>query len=228
MKIYAFGDIHGEFFKLKALIDRVLPDKDSTLVFLGDYIDRGKYSFEVIEYLIELSNKYNCVFLEGNHENMFMDYMSGIHEKIFIYNGGTTTIKSYYKNGFSILNNKYYLERRMPKKHVVFFRSLKKYYETEDYIFVHAGIHPGTPLENMPDDILLWDRAFHYMEHYKGKTVVFGHTPSTFPMNEEHRICIDTGACFDIYGSLTCVELPERKFTKQKSTLDDIDYETDN
>ena len=227
MKIYAFGDIHGEFLKLKALVDKISPDKDATLVFLGDYIDRGKYSFEVVEYLIDLSKKYNCVFLEGNHENMFLDYMSGIHEKIFLYNGGTETAKSYYKHGYNINHNTYYLSRKFPKEHVIFFRRLKKYYETEDYIFVHAGVHPNTPLENTPNEILLWDRSFYKMAHYTGKTVVFGHTASRIVMNKEYRICIDTGACFE-HGHLTCVELPIRKFTQQGDVLEETNGENDN
>jgi len=222
MNIYAIGDIHGELYKLKALIQRLFPQKDDKLVFVGDYIDRGGYSFEVIDYLVELSKKHDCVFIEGNHENMFMDYMSGINEDLFIWNGGQKTITSYEQHGYDINKFSYYIEREMPRAHIDFFQNTVKYYETDDYIFVHAGIAPNTPLENTPDEILIWDRAFQHMSHYKGKVVVFGHTPDKTILNEKYRICIDTGACFESMGDLTAVKLPERTFTRQGWTLEDM------
>jgi len=218
MRIFAFGDIHGEIHKLKALIRRVFPEENDKLVFLGDYIDRGKYSFEVIDYLIELGTKYDCVFLMGNHEQMFMDYLSGINEKLFTGNGGNKTLKSYYKHGYSIQHNKNYTDRKMPLEHIKFFQTLKLYYETDDFIFVHAGIVPDFPLDVLPDNILLWNRTFQH-DDYKGKVVVFGHTPNDEILNEKYKICIDTGACFDFMGDLTCVQLPERIFTRQGAIL---------
>jgi serine/threonine protein phosphatase 1 len=215
MKIFAFGDIHGEFFKLEKLVDRLYFSDEDTLVFLGDYIDRGKMSFEVIDYLIELNKKYNCVFLYGNHESMFMDFMSGINEDMFVCNGGNKTIKSYGKHGYNIKNNTYYLNRKMPLKHIKFYQKLLRYYETKDYIFVHAGVCPGISLEESSDDILLWTRDFSYVNFYDGKPVVFGHTPNSQILNEDHKICIDTGACFESMGDLTCVELPGRHFYRQ-------------
>ena len=221
MNIYAFGDIHGEFFKLKNLVGRIFPKKGDTLVFLGDYIDRGKYTFEVIEYLINLNKKHNCVFLMGNHEGMLMDYVCGINVDIFMYNGGVKTTKSYKEHGFPIGKDLDYTERILPKEHIEFFKGLKKYYETEDYVFVHAVIHPGTPLENQPDEILLWGREFSFI-NYHGKVVVYGHYPRRQILNEKYKICIDTGACFESMGELTCVKLPEREFIKQGPVLEDL------
>ena len=100
MKIYAVGDIHGQLHKLRNLMDRLYMDDNYLLVFLGDYIDRGDYSFEVIEYLIGLNNKYNCIFLKGNHEEMFIDFLSGIEESLFVINGGRKTIESYKNNKY--------------------------------------------------------------------------------------------------------------------------------
>lgn len=211
MSIFAFGDIHGEFHKLKNLIDNINIHKDDTLVFLGDYIDRGKMSFEVIEYLIELNTKYNCVFIYGNHESMFMDFLSGINEGMFFVNGGVATIKSYSNNGYDISKDTFYSKRTMPISHDLFFQNLKKYYETEDFIFVHAGIYPNVDLNTLSDETLLWDRQFSSIP-YKGKVVVYGHTPNKKVLNEEYKICIDTGACFKSMGYLTCVQLPERNF----------------
>lgn len=228
MNYYAFGDIHGMYYKLKRLVEKVHILPDDILVFLGDYIDRGYHSFEVIEYLIKLDKQFNCVFLKGNHEIMFMDYLSGINEDMFIWNGGVKTIDSYAQHGYDSARYNDYTERYIPKSHMEFFQNLKPYYETEDFVFVHAGLWPGTPLENLPDEILYWDRSYIYgsgKSDYKGKVVVCGHTPSQDVMNEKYRICVDTGACFERMGNLTCVKLPDREFIKQGFTLEDLDDE---
>lgn len=214
MNYFAIGDIHGEYDKLKALVERLTIEPDDVLVFLGDYIDRGEKVFETIEYLVELGDKHNCVFLLGNHEDMFMDYLSRLHERLFLHNGGRTTVESYKRNGYKIDMFTPYFERTLPKRHKTFFRNLKLYHEVEDYIFVHAGVFPYSKMENLPKKVLLWDRSFRYTT-YKGKTVVFGHTPSKTILNEDTKICIDTGACFEDLGDLTAVKLPDREFIRQ-------------
>lgn len=220
MSFFVFGDVHGEFLKLKHLVNKIHVSKEDTLVFLGDYIDRGNMSFEVIDYLIYLNNIHKCIFLWGNHESMFMDFMSGINENLFIDNGGESTVKSYRKHGYNIDKNLYYSNRDMPDSHIEFFRKLKKYYETDDYIFVHAGIFPGISLEESSEDILLWTRQFSSIP-YEGKPVIYGHTPNNQILNEEYKICIDTGACFESMGDLTCVQLPERNFYRQSYIKED-------
>ncbi len=223
MNYFAIGDVHGELFKLKSLIGRLFLQNDDVIVMLGDYIDRGKHSFEVIDYLIELSKQFKCVFLKGNHELMFMDYLSGINEDIFLWNGGKKTLLSYEKNGYNAHYYNSVEEREIPVSHLDFFRGLQPYYEVEDYIFVHAGIFPDTPMENMPDEILYWDRSFVYnAAKYKGKTVVCGHSPASQVLETENVICIDTGACFERMGNLTCVKLPAREFIKQGPVLEDL------
>jgi serine/threonine protein phosphatase 1 len=222
MNIYAFGDIHGEIHKLQKLIHRLnINKKDDELVFLGDYIDRGNYTYEVIDYLVFLNKHYNCVFLMGNHESMLIDYMIGIYENIFLQNGGSKTIKSYEKHGYDLSKYSDYTERFMPSKHWKFFLDLKYYYETEDYIFVHAGIDPKVPMKKQLLETILWGRQFSFI-NYTGKTVVYGHYPSNHITNEKYKICIDTGACFDSMGDLTCVKLPEREFTRQNFVMEDI------
>jgi serine/threonine protein phosphatase 1 len=213
MKIFAVGDIHGQIYKLRGLIDKLYIDEECLLVFVGDYIDRGDYSFEVIEYLISLSKKYNCVFLKGNHEEMFMDFMSGINEGLFVQNGGYATILSYGDNLYDIHQYTDYLERHLPVEHVDFYQGLKNYYETEDYIFVHAGLlSKDIPLEQQPIDILLWERYdFINSDFDWGKKVIFGHTPNKEVLVMHNKICIDTGSYFED-GCLTCVVLPEEIF----------------
>jgi len=220
--IYAFGDIHGEYWKLKKLIDKLNIDKSDTLIFLGDYIDRGAMSFNVIEYLIELDKEYNCVFVLGNHEDMLLDYMYGIYEKVFIVNGGLKTIESYRQNGYNISSHIKSNDRRLPDNHLKFFNRLIPYYEIDDYIFVHAGVIPGVQVCETNREDLVWNRDFYKCNNYKGKVVVFGHTPSRTVMNEKYKICIDTGSCFEGMGNLTCVKLPERVFTSQGATMEEL------
>lgn len=212
MKTFTFGDIHGHYDEIKKLVDLVKPNDHDTLVFLGDYIDRGKQSFEVIEYMLELKRQYNCIFLKGNHEEMFMDYMSGINTDLYSYNGGDTTISSYADHGFIIDQYTHYTDRELPKTHMDFFTKLKLYYENDKYIFVHAGLFPdGTPIEKQSQDALLWIREpFINSKRNFGKKVIFGHTPFHEPLNMENKIGIDTGIA---YGrKLTCVILPDEKF----------------
>lgn len=213
MKIFVTGDIHGQIYKLRGLIDKLCIDDGDLLVFVGDYIDRGEYSFEVIEYLISLDKKYDCIFLKGNHEDMFMDFMSGINEGLFVQNGGYATIQSYENNGYDIHQHTNYLERHLPVEHINFYQDLKNYYETEDYIFVHAGLLPkDIPLDQQPIDILLWERYdFINSDFDWGKKIIFGHTPNKEILNMHNKICIDTGAYYKD-GYLTCVILPEESF----------------
>lgn len=230
MKIYAIGDIHGEFDKIKALVGKLVINDDDLLVFMGDYIDRGKKSFEVIEYLSELDEKHNCVFLKGNHEDMFIDYLNGVYERDFLMNGGTKTLKSYYKHGWSLQQNKPPQYRKLPPKHHEFiYGKLRMYYETEDYIFVHAALWPGkVDLETHPKDIMLWERNHFIQSDYDwGKKVIFGHTAFRKPLVMDNKIGIDTGACFnDVPGGgvLTCLVLPDEVFI-QEGKVEEKNYD---
>jgi serine/threonine protein phosphatase 1 len=148
--------------------------------------------------------------------------MSGIYEDMFIVNGGFKTVESYRKHGYDIHQYSDYTERHMPRLHITFFQNLMNYYETEEFIFVHAGIKPGVPMSLQPTEVLFWDRDLVKNNEYKGKTVVFGHTPDNTIMNEPHKICIDTGAAYDSMGDLTCVKLPERTFYRQGWGVEDL------
>ena len=223
MRLYAIGDIHGQIYKLIRLLDKLYIDDTYKLIFLGDYIDRGKYSSEVIGYLINLSLQYDCIFLKGNHEAMFMDYMGGINENLFVNNGGDATIRSYERNGYSIHKEVDCTDRRLPLTHVDFFKNLKYYYETENYIFVHAGLVPeNIPLAKQPKDALLWERYdFINSDFNWGKKVIFGHTPNKEILKMDNKICIDTGAYYKD-GLLTCIVLPEERFIQQGATAEDL------
>lgn len=202
-KIFAIGDIHGCFDKLERLIKKIDIDFDNdTIIFMGDYIDRGPDSFKVVEFLINIKKMCpNSVFLKGNHEVMLENYLSGKDMITFLQNGGRATIESY------LIGSKNSTRFYIPPEHENFFNSLILYHETDQYIFVHAGLRKNVLLEKQTPDDLLWIRgSFIDSDFDFGKKIVFGHTPFTEPMINNYKIGIDTGA---VYGNkLTCVKLP--------------------
>ena len=206
-KIFAIGDIHGCYKKLCRLLE--MPDIDfahDTLVFMGDYIDRGPYSFEVVAYLLKLKKRCpNTVFLKGNHEEMLLNYLAGIDELGYLANGGRQTLESYQNHSAR------HEPETIPADHLEFFKKLLLYYETEDYIFVHAGLKNRVPLEKQIPEDLLWIRNKFIKSKYDfGKRVIFGHTPFKTPLMQSNKIGIDTGAVYQ--NKLTCLELPEINF----------------
>jgi len=196
---------------MDALLDRLQPSSDDTLVFVGDYIDRGPDSKGVIDRLLTLQHEVDCVFLRGNHEELILGYLDRGEYDLWAINGGLTTLQSYGQFGEGAT---------IPPEHETFIRETKIYHETEDFLFVHAGIKPNlTVAENLAADdpmVFLWERG-----HLKApnppweKTVVCGHTPVSEPVNEPHLINIDTGCVFYTHptlGHMTAVRLPEREF----------------
>jgi serine/threonine protein phosphatase 1 len=207
-KIFAIGDIHGCLDKLEELIRKIPadPQKDQ-LIFLGDYIDRGKYSREVVDFVISLKNKFqNIIYLMGNHEFMFLNFLDGAEEELYLANGGRYTLLDY---GIVFADSPEERKKKVPARHLQFYQSLLPYYETEHYLFVHAGLMPGLEPAKQKIDDLVWLRGdFVYSSYDFGKIVVFGHTRFGRPLIEKNKIGIDTGA---VYGAkLTCVELPDK------------------
>lgn len=209
---YIIGDIHGYFDKLLSLINVIeaeLQDED-IVIFLGDYIDRGPESFEVIEYLIEFSKKRHTVFLKGNHEDMLLRYLKGENIRdMYIVNGGAETINSYKKN---------YGKFSLPEKHREFYENLKLYYEADDFIAVHAGLNPRiNSIEEQDPYDLIWIRdAFFRSSNKWSKTVIFGHTPTPLISgerrviidNEHNIIAVDSGVIYG--GPVSCLRLPDK------------------
>jgi serine/threonine protein phosphatase 1 len=202
-KLFIVGDIHGCLDALENLMKKIdwHPDRDG-LIFLGDYVDRGRDPKGVIDLLIELSKESPHVrFLMGNHEALFLEYLDGGDADLYLYNGGASTLRSYGKNkGIAV-----------PKEHLSFLQSLEPYIELDDYWIVHAGLQPGIEIQEQSLQDLLWIREPFIMSDYDfGKTVIFGHTPFSVPFIMENKIGLDTGAVFG--NRLTCFELPARKF----------------
>lgn len=201
------GDIHGCLDMLKRLMDKLSWQPDSErLIFLGDYIDRGDDSKGVVDYILSLKNgssRVDCLI--GNHESAFLDYLSGKDRRVFLMNGGVTTLQSYQAHRPEEGND------LVPQSHLNFYASLQRYIELKDYYVVHAGFKPGVLIEEQTLEDMIWIRdSFIYSDYNFGKKVIFGHTPFYEPLVMENKIGLDTGA---VYGNrLTCLELPERRF----------------
>lgn len=211
MSLIAIGDVHGCPLSMDALFDRIQPTKDDTLVFIGDYIDRGPDSKGVIDRLLTLQDEYTCVFLRGNHEELLLGYLDRGEYDLWAINGGIQTLASYGIHGEGV---------SLPEEHVDFVRSTLLYYETDEFFFVHAGIRPTmTVAENLAENdpmVFLWERGHLKASHTPWeKTVVCGHTPVSDPVDRPHLINVDTGCVFYTHphlGHLTAVRLPEREF----------------
>jgi len=209
---YVIGDIHGCVDELCRLIGALPLASGDSLVFLGDYIDRGPDSAGVVSYLIALQSELrevNFVFLKGNHEDMFLSYLglAGQHGDMFLINGGKATLASYG------LAEAVAVERALtaiPENHLVFYKGLQKFYVMDSFLCVHAGIHPQKSLAEQTEEELFWIRnAFIYSPHRLPYTVLFGHTPQpTVLYDLPYKIGLDTGL---VYGNmLTCLEVDEK------------------
>ena len=179
----AITDIHGELEKLENVLSKIDFHKDDTIVFMGDYIDRGAHSKEVVDRIIELGNSYNCVYLIGSHEYALLHSRENDYYQFLFDNyGGPATEKSY--GGF---NNIF-------KIHGDFFRNLKFYYLTDKYLFIHAGINPDYPLEAQNEVDMVYIRGkFIYSKHHLPQKIIFGHTEFDKPYIDEGKIGIDLG-----------------------------------
>jgi serine/threonine protein phosphatase 1 len=208
-KIFAIGDIHGCAQKLRELIGLIAANHEKdTLIFIGDYIDRGSSNREAVDYVLQLKQEFkNVVCLLGNHEQMLLNYLEGENEEMYLYNGGKFTLSDY---GIKSSDSPDVRKKKIPEEHLLFYQSLLPYHQTKDYIFVHAGLIPGISIDKQTTDDLLWVRyKFIDSDYDLGRRVVFGHTPMSNPLIMENKIGIDTGAVYG--GKLTCLELPKVK-----------------
>lgn len=209
-RTFAIGDIHGCLEKLQDLMDLIEPGPDDKLIFLGDFVDRGDYTLEVIDFLVDLSRRVPCIFLRGNHEDMFITFLEfGSNKTIFFSNGGLKTIESYVKPDH--FSSREQVARLLPEKHRDFFSNLRLSHEDDRYIYVHAGVRPGRAMADQDRNDLLWIRdEFIFTPAGLDKKVIFGHTPFARPMVMPDKIGIDTGAVYG--GVLTAIELPGETF----------------
>lgn len=198
MRRFVIGDIHGCAKALRTLIETIDPGSEDELVFLGDYIDRGPDSRDVVQQVLDLRHQCHVVPLRGNHEIMLLGVaLSGLDDTVWLENGGIATVSSY---GGSLA--------KIPAEHLEFFQRLESYYETGDAIFVHAGYHHQKEMHEQDSATTYWNHLPNPLPppHKSGKRVFVGHTPqpSGYVLDGGHLVCVDT-YCFG-GGYLTAFE----------------------
>jgi serine/threonine protein phosphatase 1 len=233
-RLYAVGDIHGRADLLDKLHELIRTDaetygqnKNKKIIYVGDYIDRGLDSRKVIDILLSAPlSGFEHIFLKGNHEDMMLCCMedSAMWSR-WLGVGGSATVLSY---GVADQGEPDQARRdffdSLPADHLSFLENLQLTHSSGDYLFVHAGIRPGVPLERQDPMDLMWIRN-DFLRHEKllGVVVVHGHSISLKPEFLPHRIGIDTGAYAT--NALSCVVLDgaHRAFLSTGT----IDLETD-
>jgi serine/threonine protein phosphatase 1 len=221
MRIYAIGDIHGRDDLLNALLTQIEADDlargaaDTQIIFLGDLVDRGPGSAAVVETALALkASGRNVRFLMGNHEEVFVSACRKSDPKVtrfFLRIGGEATVLSYpiTRAEYMTLDMEQLTERLdtlVPREHVEFIESFEDQIIIGDYVFVHAGIRPGVPLNDQKQSDMRWIREeFIDQRGDLEKVVVYGHTIYEEVEERGSRIGIDTGAYES--GKLTALAL---------------------
>jgi serine/threonine protein phosphatase 1 len=220
--IYAIGDIHGRLDLLNPLLDKILDDAATlgggrpVIIFVGDYVDRGPDSRGVIDRIIALAATPGLEVrtLKGNHEEQLLSFLddprSGPPWMEF---GGAQTLLSYGivppkgRTDMEVWDEaRLALAKALPPEHLQFLNGLELAITCGDYLFVHAGVRPGVPLNQQSERDLMWIREeFLAADRACDKVVVHGHTPEASPYVGRHRIGIDTGAYAT--ATLTAVRL---------------------
>lgn len=208
-RVYAIGDIHGRVDLLDELHRMIAADAanardERLIVYLGDYIDRGLHSREVVDRLIAGPPAgFAAVHLMGNHEDMLLDFVETTEGGVnWLHNGGNTTLHSYGvalpanpREDEDLVQARLDFLEALPERHLAFYRGLRLTHVEGDYLFVHAGIRPGVPLEKQDPDDLIWIRnSFLNSTADHGYCVVHGHSISNEVDDRPNRIGIDTGA----------------------------------
>lgn len=203
MPIAAIGDVHGKFEMLSALLDALEAEGERIggirIVTLGDYIDRGNQSRQVIDRLLAgpriAGNEF--VHLRGNHDEMLLEAWAdpdGAAMSRWCMCGGIQTLQSYgLDDEDQLLHGRW--KAFVPAEHIAFLSSLHDALVDDARIYVHAGIVPGVPLRDQDARNLIWIReAFLQSDMNHGRVVVHGHTPTQYPTVRHNRINLDTGA----------------------------------
>jgi serine/threonine protein phosphatase 1 len=227
MRVYAIGDVHGRDDLLEEVHGQITADRaarptpDCRIVHIGDYVDRGPDTADVIERLSLFQRADpSAVFLRGNHEEMLLEFLNdpaagGLN---FVSNGGLATMASYGVDVDRLYDKRDLVEagqrlvELMPAEHRAFVDALQLSTGIGDYFFCHAGVRPGVRLDRQSADDLTWIREpfLDYAGEFEA-VIVHGHTPAPEPEVRSNRINIDTGAVFT--GRLTCLVLEGTGFS---------------
>ncbi|MBF02649.1 MAG: serine/threonine protein phosphatase [Flavobacterium sp.] len=224
MKRFVIGDIHGGLKGLQQVLNRCHLQKEDKIIFLGDYVDGWSESDKVIDYLITLNNNQNCVFLKGNHDDLFLNYLKTKQfNNEWFHHGGESTIEAYHK-----------INPETIQKHILFLETLQDYYiDEDDRLFIHAGFTnlKGVEFEYFKPlfywDRTLWECALALNPNLNRDSVYYpnrlklyheiyiGHTPvtrigMTIPHNVANIWNLDTGAAFK--GPLTVLDIDSKEY----------------
>lgn len=211
-RVFAIGDIHGcsKTFK-KLLLEKIQIRKSDKIYCIGDYVDRGRDTKGVIDFIFELRKKgYHIHTLRGNHEQMMLDApVSKIKMQHWLKNGGSATLKSFHIKSLNEIAPEY----------LSFLKRTKFYIKTKEYIFVHAGLNFGNDNLYEDKDAMLWLRDFPSNQPLlKNQILIHGHTPKSLDYiisQNGNCINIDGGCVFKEHshlGKLIAINLTERKF----------------
>ena len=207
-RVFAIGDIHGEVEALENLITSLNAKPEDEFIFLGDYIDRGKSSKQVIDFLINLSKKHDCTFVRGNHEEFLLKSLieddKNFHD-FWCRHGGDQALKSY---GVETVAE---LRIKMPDDHLAFYLNTVSAHEIDTHIFSHANWECHKPLKDQDTAHL----RYHFMDVARPvstfkKQVVVGHSAlmTGKPAHKGNFLCIDTVQ----YGWLTAYDVTNGGF----------------
>jgi serine/threonine protein phosphatase 1 len=218
-RLYCIGDIHGRLDLLEELHDMILADAadftgSKAVVYLGDFIDRGAQSKQVLDLLVDQPLEgFEAITLLGNHEQTMLDFLEYPEAAAAWLNfGGQVTLLSYgvglgrvqMAQQVALLRDE--LEEKLPRAHLEFLRGCRLMYTEGSYCFVHAGIRPGMSLEEQTPEDLMWIRdEFIRSSDDHGCIVVHGHSITEEVEWRPNRIGIDTGAYYS--GLLTALVL---------------------
>ncbi|MCP1470886.1 serine/threonine protein phosphatase 1 [Sphingobium sp. OAS761] len=218
VRVYAIGDLHGRLDLMETLLDRIAQDgrargsMQTTILFLGDLVDRGPNSRRIVERMIDMmatGDEVRC--LKGNHEELFVLVARGEVRAVptFRKAGGAQTLSSY---GLPPLDFERMADRavadwalnNVSRSHVDFLDALPDTFETGDYLFVHAGIRPGVKIAEQRGEDLRWIRH-DFLDHQGAhpRMIVHGHSITEDVDIRDNRIGIDTGAFMT--GRLTAI-----------------------
>jgi serine/threonine protein phosphatase 1 len=222
-RVYAVGDIHGRADLVERMHEIIISDaaehsdNKNFIIYLGDYLDRGPYVRETIDLLLTAQSPgFECVYLMGNHEQIFLNFLGEPSIlSMWLGVGGGSTLMSYGLkppgSGFSAEKAhkvRDELREKIPAEHIGFIKNLRQSFLAGDYLFVHAGIRPAVPIEDQTPEDLYWIRdEFLNSDADHGQMVIHGHTISEDIQHFSNRIGIDTGAYAS--GVLSCAVLEE-------------------
>lgn len=224
MRTLVIGDIHGGLRALHQIFERANISRTDFLIFLGDYVDGWSQSPQVLDFLIDLKETHNCIFMRGNHDELLCEWLSESKDNLTWYqHGGESTVLAYSE-----------VNEATKRKHIDFLQSLENYYlDEQNRLFIHAGFTNmnGVTFEHFPK-LFYWERTLWEMALAFDKTlpqdskryprrlklyseIYIGHTPvtqigKTVPIQIANIWNVDTGAAFT--GALTVLDIDTKEF----------------